>query len=406
MLLKVLRICHYCGTFPYKYDDKKKQFVFSKLGFAVFIHAVVCSALSLSDVLHNYKTNGGIISITRFVIINMIICIEVVMMFSIKSKMDYFNKVLTLYYQDNTDTDTSLSFYFFIYYGALLISTLSDFINFWFQFDRLVFIWRLSSLATRILVWSVSFQFVAVSIFMRKQFQNMNRQLKELFQDDFKNPEAKADRLNKFSYKSNEFYSSYNSPNAYIMAFNENKNYYTFPENDHRKEIVFINICRKYKTLKANVKELNQLYSSIILFLTVVYLEAGSASINGIIKTMALTTVFTKYTFIKLFYFLFRALRSIALLMFLYQTCSSIEDEVLRSAKIILDSNLKRYGQSFLNLIVSFLHNQHVDKTSFTILFGHISVNLELSLLFMAGITPLITICIQTYYYTKIPGKN
>jgi hypothetical protein len=227
-----------------------------------------------------------------------------------------------------------------------------------------------------------------------------------LLSDDFKNPEAKADRLNKFSYKSNEFYSSYNSPNAYIMAFNENKNYYTFPENDHRKEIVFINICRKYKTLKANVKELNQLYSSIILFLTVVYLEAGSASINGIIKTMALTTVFTKYTFIKLFYFLFRALRSIALLMFLYQTCSSIEDEVLRSAKIILDSNLKRYGQSFLNLIVSFLHNQHVDKTSFTILFGHISVNLELSLLFMAGITPLITICIQTYYYTKIPGKN
>lgn len=225
---------------------------------------------------------------------------------------------------------------------------------------------------------------------------------------DFKNHETNTsvDRLNKFSYKSNEFYSSYNSPNALNMVLDERTNHYAFPENSHRKEILFINICRKYKTLKANVKELNDLYSNTILFLTVIYLGFGNVSINGIIKTMALTSVFNKFTFIKLFYDFFRTLRSVALLMFLYQTCSSIEDEVLRSAKIILDSNLKKCSQSFLNLIVSFLHNQHVDKTSFTILFGHIGVNLELSLLFMAGITPLITISIQTYFYTNVPVKQ
>lgn len=207
--------------------------------------------------------------------------------------------------------------------------------------------------------------------------------------------------LNKFSYKSHEFYSSYNSPNAFNMVLDERTSHYAFPENSHWKEIVFINICRKYKTLKANVKELNDLHSNTILFLTVMYLEFVNVSINGFIKTMALTNVFNKCASIKLCFLFFKTLRSIALLMFLYQTCSSIEDEVLRSAKIILNSNLKKYSQTLLNLIVSFLHTQHVDKTSFTILFGHIGVNLELGLLFMAGITPLITISIQTYYYTK-----
>lgn len=227
-----------------------------------------------------------------------------------------------------------------------------------------------------------------------------------MFSEDFKNHRTNVvvDRMNKFSYKSSEFYSSYNSPSALTMAFDENTNSYAFPENSHRKEIVFINICRKYKALKANVKELNQLYSSTIFFLTVIYLEGGAGSINGFIKTLALTSNFTKFTFIKVLHFTFRAIRCGVLLMALYQTCSSIEDEVLRSAKIILDTNLKRCSQSFLNLIVSFLHNQHVDKTSFTILFGHISVNLELSLMFMAGITPLITISIQTYFYRKTPG--
>uniref|UniRef100_A0A8D8ZAI1 Uncharacterized protein n=2 Tax=Cacopsylla melanoneura TaxID=428564 RepID=A0A8D8ZAI1_9HEMI len=215
---------------------------------------------------------------------------------------------------------------------------------------------------------------------------------------------AVVDRLNKFSYKSSEFYSSYNSPSALVMAFDETSDSYAFPENVHRKEIIFINICRKYKLLKANVKELNQLYSSSILFLTVIYLQSGAVFINGAIKALALSTEFNTVTLIMLIYFLLGAIRPMVGIIFVYQTCSSIEDEVLRSAKIILDSNLKRCGQSLLNLIVSFLHNQHVDKTSFTLLFGQINVNLELSLLFMAGITPLITISIQTYFYRKVTG--
>ncbi|KAL1461377.1 hypothetical protein WDU94_013279 [Cyamophila willieti] len=407
MILWVLRISYFCGTFPYSYNSQKKLFVFSKFGLFIFLLGCVCNLGSLIDVFIHFKINGGVDSISRLVIIVMVIFMELTLLFTVKRKMKFFNKILTLYLQETKGSrEYPMSYAIFFYNISFLLVSLFDFIHFWFQYTRFVFFWSIASVPNRFLCWSVIFQLVAVCLFLRRQLESLNAQMKELLQEYVKNRKnnGSIERLNKFSYKSSEFYSSYNSPSALAMTFDEGKDSYSFPKNVHQQEIIFINICRKYKLLKANVKELNQLYSSIILFLTILQLTNGAVSINGVIKALALSNGFNKFRIIKMLHFLFRAIRSIVSITCLYQTCSSIEDEVLKSAKIILDSNLKRCSQSFLNLIVSFLHNQHVDKTSFTLLFGQINVNLELSLLFMAGITPLITISIQTYFYKKVTG--
>lgn len=188
MLLLVLEICHYSGSFPYTYDAEKKQFVFSRLGFIIFLNACFFSTFSLGDVYSTYIKSGGIDFISlltlQTIITNMVVnTIKVLIVWNLKAKLAYYNKVLQLYLEEGSDS--SISSYVFIYYIVLLVSTMSDYLYFLFVADRRVFLFKATNMPNRLLIWSLSFQFVAVSIFLRRQFEVLNVQLKELLQGKF-----------------------------------------------------------------------------------------------------------------------------------------------------------------------------------------------------------------------------
>lgn len=178
ILLWILRICYFCGSFQYGYDAKKNKFVFSKFAFLIFLFSCVCSAFSLSDVLLNFKMHGGFYSISRLITISMNCFMKLVMVANLKSKMKFYNKIIDLYLQE--DSEASVSSHFFILYLVAILGSMSDYVHYWCNYDRLFFFWRLSAIPNRFYTISMQFQLVAVCVLLRKRFETLNRELKEL----------------------------------------------------------------------------------------------------------------------------------------------------------------------------------------------------------------------------------